>query len=373
MKKRLVVTMLCALTLGSISASLVSCGEQAETPVVLTGVAISNKEALQEKWKVGEDNRKISFAATPDGANVVDAINAGTVTIVSSDTAVLEVLSQYLLPVAPGTATVTISLKTTAADGSVETKVCDTVEITILPAEAIDLNVLSVSAVMEKTNTKKYSYIVKGKVSKWKDKNTDGTKYGNFYLQDLKDTSKEILVYGATASSSAYGYDEENEIYTFNNPKDYLTNPVTSSIAIGDTIYMQVFRCDYNGTLQLNGVVCDSIANILSYENTKANVYNVVGKLNKWKDTATDGGSYGNFYLQDLEDPSKEILVYGATATASALTYVDGAYKFTNPKDWLTNSWTSAVKVGDIVALKAFRCDYKGTVEINGLYLGSGE
>jgi hypothetical protein len=375
MKKRLVLTMLCALTLGSIGTSLVSCGGNTQTVVpAVTAATITNKDALQAKWKVGQDNRRVSLSATPDGSNIADSIADGSVKLESSDANIVAVLGQYLVPVGAGTATISVKVTTTDKDNKATTTTSDTVDITILAADTVDYNILNVSDVLEKDNNKKYAFSVVGKIQKWT-KGTDGSAYGNFYLEDLKDATKSIQVYGATASISALAYNSTDEVYKFTNPKDFLTNEVTKKLAVGDTVYCYVIRADYNGTKEVNAIVSNSVSEVMAYENSAATAYNVTGKLTSWKGTATDGGSYGNFNITDLTDSTKSILVYGATADPSALAYdtANSVYKFTNPKNWLTNDFTSKITIGDTLNLRVIRADFKGTLELVAIVLGSAK
>lgn len=96
-------------------------------------------------------------------------------------------------------------------------------------------------------------------------------------------------------------------------------------------------------------------------------IYTITGKVSGWR-SGNDGGDYGNFYLQDLENPEEEILVYGATSTEGTLTFGDnGKWTFSNPKDWKVNEDTSKILIGDTVTILATRCDYNGTKELNGI------
>lgn len=375
MKKRLVLATLCALTLGSVAFASTSCANNVVTTVKVENVTISNKTELLEEFKVGDENRRLNLVATPDGANLSEAINNGEVYLSSSDTKIAYVTGSYVIPVSEGKATISVNVKSTDSEGKEVVKVTDSVDITLLPKpEPIpaktEHGIVSVSQVLEKENNKETSYIVKGKISRWtKSTQTDGTAYGNFYLQDLTDTTKEIQVYGASASTSALSYDDEKGVYSFTNPKDFLTNTVTKDTKIGDVIYMQAIRADYKTTIEITGIIFDSVNNVMNYENAATTAYNVVGKVSNWKGTSTDGTKYGNLYLQDLTDSSKEILVYGATATASALAYDSKtkAYVFTNPKDFITDEFTKTIKLGDILTMKVIRADYGSTIEIVGV------
>ena len=93
-------------------------------------------------------------------------------------------------------------------------------------------------------------------------------------------------------------------------------------------------------------------------------LYELTGKITRWsnKNDGTpneNATKYGNFYLSD-DEGTTELLVYGATATASALVWssADGKYVFTNPQDFLTNEATKDLAIGDEVKIRLTRCDY---------------
>lgn len=101
----------------------------------------------------------------------------------------------------------------------------------------------------------KQLYQVTGVVSAWYSTNTNGTKYGNFYLQEPGNTSTSYLIYGATATASALVWNSGAGNYVFTNPQDFLTDTLTKDIAIGDTVTMKLTRCDYNSTPEAQGIV----------------------------------------------------------------------------------------------------------------------
>ena len=103
----------------------------------------------------------------------------------------------------------------------------------------------------------KQLYEIKGKVVAWKDDaSSDGTKYGNFYLED---ESGRVYIYGATATETALAWDGESAKYAFTNPQDFLTNEVTKDIALNSVLTMKVTRCDYKQgdkvTIEGTGIV----------------------------------------------------------------------------------------------------------------------
>lgn len=73
-------------------------------------------------------------------------------------------------------------------------------------------------------------------------------------VSDLEGLNK-IVVFGATATISALVWDSTNGKYTYTNKQDFLTNAVTKSINIGDTLELIVIRDSYNGNTQLNAIV----------------------------------------------------------------------------------------------------------------------
>lgn len=115
-------------------------------------------------------------------------------------------------------------------------------------------------------------------------------------------------------------------------------------------------------------VATKTLAEFIAAENTKAKAYYVTATVKYWKDAnATEADKYGNLVLTDGEN---ELTVYGATATATALAWDNSsAYAFDNPKDFLTNEVTKAIKLGDQVKMKMIRADYKGAVQGSGVIL----
>ena len=103
----------------------------------------------------------------------------------------------------------------------------------------------------------KQLYEIKGKVVAWKDDaSSDGTKYGNFYLED---ESGRVYIYGATETASALVWDGESAKYVFTNPQDFLTGELTKDIALNSVVTMKATRCDYkqgnNVTIEGTGIV----------------------------------------------------------------------------------------------------------------------
>ena len=100
-------------------------------------------------------------------------------------------------------------------------------------------------------------YTVSGKVAAFGNKltatDTVATKYGNIVLEDAE--GNKIVVYGATATETALTFDKVTGKYTYKNAQDFLTNELTATIAVGDTVELVVVKTSYNGAPQLNAIV----------------------------------------------------------------------------------------------------------------------
>ncbi|HIU71006.1 MAG TPA: Ig-like domain-containing protein [Candidatus Enterosoma merdigallinarum] len=96
--------------------------------------------------------------------------------------------------------------------------------------------------------------------------------------------------------------------------------------------------------------------------------YIVEGTVSKWQyDDRTDATKYGNFYIKD--SAGTEVLVYGATADATAMAFDSGTYKYTNRQDFLTNEFTKGVTINTKVRLAVLKTSYNGTVQFNAVVL----
>ena len=99
-------------------------------------------------------------------------------------------------------------------------------------------------------------------------------------------------------------------------------------------------------------------------DNMKA-AYTVTATVSKLgqKEDQTVAGAYGNLWVGE---GAEKILVYGATATKTALAWdkTTGKYVYTNAKDFDTNELTKDIKVGDKLQLLVVRSAYNGTPQL---------
>ncbi len=107
-----------------------------------------------------------------------------------------------------------------------------------------------------------------------------------------------------------------------------------------------------------------TLAQFIAGENTKAKAYNVTAEIKAFKNGATKD-KYGNM---TLTDGTNDLVVYGATMTATALAWNNAdAYVFTNPQDFMSNATSNALAIGDTITMKMIRCDYGATIEGQGV------
>lgn len=104
-------------------------------------------------------------------------------------------------------------------------------------------------------------------------------------------------------------------------------------------------------------VLTKTVAEVIELPASTEQLYSVTGTVANITNT-----TYGNF---DLVDGDSSIYVYGATTTASSLTFDNntGHYTFKNPQDFAK----AGIEAGDIITLTCFRLDYNTKKELNGV------
>ena len=244
----------------------------------------------------------------------------------------------------------------------------------------------SVAEVLEAQNTKEQAYVVRGKIKGFGSKGdqTAIDQFGNIILVDEEDATKEILVYGISATYTALSYDEATGEYKFSNPKDANTHANTKDLKVGDTISMVAIRSDYKDTKEIVGVL--AATNDTRIAPTKATlkevvegaplsatsatasgqyIYEVTATIKSWATNKPGATEYGDMVVTD--ESGLEVAVYGATAQDGKISYNyngSGKYSIGNPKDWLTNEVTKDLKVGDKITFTCVRSDYNGNIQI---------
>ncbi len=385
-KNRGVILLASALSLGVIGG-LVSCGEQPVETVdpwknfveddSITGLEVKNIADLQKTWKPGEADRTMTISVTPE-ANITKLINEKKIMAISSDTSVVNVLGNKLQAGKSGEATITVR----AGKQKVEFKITIATVKEYKPGDTETLaNIIDLPA------SSSMYYKTEGVILSWQ-KGSDGQSYGNFYVAtEWNKEATNILVYGATglAATDASGettvLSETDGTYSFNNPKDWLTNDATKGLKIGDKISFYCMRTDYNSTKELYAwgvtfvehqdfpatpepasVAVTSLSKVLEGDAGITATTKFTGKALLKSVTYT---AYGNLVLTDL-DGSNEVTSYGSSATPSAIIWdgVTEKYGYKNPKDFLTNDVTKDLVVGEEVEFEMIRADYNGNKQV---------
>ena len=356
-----------------------------EEPIIAT-VKITNKEALQAEWHVKDANRSIDLELDPK-TNILAALNDGTLVIESSDPSVVMISGKNAIAIAPGSATITV--KYYEATDSVDVTVADALSEPEYGQKTLS-EIMAVEDLVQ-SGSNWYGHeawltqVKVGVLGKNKDGSASADKYGNMYVTDPASNEAEpelIQVYGAGASFDALTYDPAGKIYKYSNKQTFLTDEKTKEIKVGDILDVLVIRADYNTTKEISMVIraingdltingertTDEVNATEDSANVRKQLISVTGKITGWAAGKEDGTKYGNFYLQTEESASDPVYVYGATASKDAISLnADGSLKFTNPKNFLENEGTKNLAIGDRVTLIGFRCDYNGTLELNGI------
>ena len=387
-----------ALSLG-VLGTVVSCNQKTENPgpvendpwkdfVVddtIASLTITNKDAIEAEWWVGEDDRTLELDLGKE-YNLASLIYGNKIMAVSSNPDVATVTGLKIQAVAEGTATIEVRAGEHKA----------TVTLTIKQDHLEVGGEYSLEQIVSIPNTKKKWFKSSAVITGWV-KGTDGQQYGNLYV--AKDWSKgatSYQIYGATGKTATEGgsyvdssnntvtvdkvLSEKDGVFTFNNPRDWLTNANTKDLKVGDKISFDCIRCDYNGVIELSlwnvkyvehkefetapepdPVAFTSLEQVLAGTKEENKAKKFVGKA---KIKGIKGDKYGNLWFEVPEsiaaDYKDGLIVYGSTATTTAITWdgVNEQYTFNNPKDYLTNDLTKNLVVGQEIDVELIRADF---------------
>ena len=364
---------------------LTSCGQQEEQPAEndyasVTAFAIDNKDdfdATKEgyAWYPEDADKEIKLSFTGEEVNVIKSFQRGILTSKSSNSAVASVINNYVAPVAPGEATITLTFKAGVKILTQEVKV------TVLQPVAQPKTKVATIKELKETNYDEWlaarpqqDYEVTGTVVDW-NKDSNPTKYGNFHLADEK--GNQILVYGATKSASALTFNK-NGTWTFSNPKNFLDKDGKAPCKIGDKVTLHTTLTAYKGNVQLNGVITkveegkeeggntevDPAVTEALKKATAISVKDLAAKKAAEKTTfytvtgvvteASSDDKYGNITILD-KATGDTLTSYGTAKDASAwsINAEDKTISFNNPKDFGTECLGKKFNVGDEVQFNA--------------------
>ncbi len=211
----------------------------------------------------------------------------------------------------------------------------------------------------------------------------DGADSYNYYVFDAFVTKKSGANYFLTATSGEAITDEKANTIEIYNAAAALDAKLTKNAKITVKMILKNYHGQVENLLALAAdditvlteggswdvvpepaVETRTLAQFIAGENTKAKAYNVTGEIKAFKNGSTKD-KYGNM---TLTDGTNDLIVYGATMTATALAWNDSdAYVFSNPQDFMTNTTSNALAVGDTITMKMIRCDYNTTIEGQGI------
>ena len=205
-------------------------------------------------------------------------------------------------------------------------------------------------------------YIVEGY---WRNKdgmNPEANTYGNGHLKD--EYGNEIIIYGFSSSSAVVSYDYATSQFTYKNDKSYL------GMGLNDGAYVKVamlYSPQYgNYSIYLMEIISNgeeqppqeypepgTIETTISYllnnkpAGEKEQIYIVTGTWATKDGIDPANNTYGRGNLHD--ENGNIIVVYSLGSSKEAcVTFVDGAYKYTYTKDFLSLNITdgTVVKLG---------------------------
>ena len=198
-------------------------------------------------------SQTLTVTSDPANLSVTWESSKTSVATINENTGVVNAVSN-------GTTTITATF---AGNNSYNAKTA-TLNLSVTVAEPSHVTGKTLAQIVEEAPAANSAiYEVSGYVTAWyftkngqqQVPNTDGTKYGNFYIADeAGDTAHQVLVYGASVEAECV-WDAVAGKYTFSNPMTFLTNETTKDFAIGLKITAEFMPLYYNNVLQLSGKI----------------------------------------------------------------------------------------------------------------------
>ncbi len=351
---------------GSLSES------QSQSEQVNYTVSISNKQALQAPdWHAKGDSRKVEIEVEPK-ANVAQLVREGVIQITSSDTEKLTITGQMANPVTQGQATITVTCGQSTDNVEVTIAEEEVAEVVNYGTEQQPLTISQVLTEVAKEKLENKSYSAQYFFAKAKLKGTITGNAENGHKFKLTDGTNDMEVSSAQVEEGKTAADYANgDIITLrayvraDNTKDvgYYFSYNNGGQSGKNAPQIIGYEQGQGGeTVPEPAVETKTLAEFIALPNSKAKAYKVSAEVK-----SLNGDKYGNM---TLTDGTNDLIIYGCTATATALAWNDAdSYVFNNPQDFLTNTVTSAIKRGDTLEMKLIRADYGDTIEASGIVL----
>lgn len=226
----------------------------------------------------------------------------------------------------------------------------------------------------------------------------DYTEVSNEAYKEVKILKMELdgnVFVGGTANLvlSVSGESTVNTDYTFTSSDETVATVseagVVTGIKAGTTTITATSKTDSTLTTTLDvevtaeasepAYLAKSVSEVLEveYDGSATQAYVVRGKIKGFGNSGTDSAmnKYGSMVITDETDTTKEILVYNLTEKVNALTFdtAKGTYSFKGANDGLSGDNIKNLQIGDTVSMVAIRADYKGTVELKGVFASAND
>ena len=276
-------------------------------------VSITNKQALQATWYVGDAARSVTLDLTPK-VNILDALADGTLKIESSNAEVVKATGASLSPVAKGTATITVTYH----------DVKDTVDVTI----------------GEATAKEKYGTVHAGTLEDPLD-NADAVKVG-LWAKENGDTKEDLFIKGVVDRF-------------YEAPEERADGAVSYFLKAGenDEVQFEIYRV-------LKKDAEGATSGLTYKEITVGSTVVVYGRITYYKNGNQPETSQGTtFFVSsdkgETEDPKVKEFESVAKVVEEGLTLADGAstYDFVKVTGYVvikdnTNYWLADEKKFDL-------------------------
>lgn len=347
-----------ALTLSGVAVlglvGLVGCGEKS-----VSAISISNKEELGKDWKYGEAARTLSFTFEGLEVDAATAIKEGSLKVVSSDAEVISVSGSTLTTTGVGSATITATYTNSGENG---TSVSDSVSLKVLASEA-EVTGLTVTNKLDLQ-------------AEWK-KGEDNRQLEFEFIgreinvgQAIKNGSLKITSDNAEVVSTIGSYISPVGVGSATITASYTNTKASGS----DRVVTDSFKVVVTENVSEQAAKVVTLKEFKEVENSTKEIYQVTAKIKGFGSKAasltenpSDAGQYGNFFLED--EDGETLQIYGSTCTNTALSFADGKWKFSNPKDFSSSEFCQSLEVGDEVTMFLIRCDYNGAIEGCGRFV----
>lgn len=201
--------------------------------------------------------------------------------------------------------------------------------------------------------------------------NYNGTHHSiTYWISDDGTQSNELEVYGGKGLNNANFNSREDilvgaAVVVYGNIKKY-----NSTYEYEENNYMTYYNADGIDIPDYTpepAITTRTLAEFIGGNNTKAVAYLVTAQIKNFKNGSTKD-EYGNM---TLTDGTNDLIIYGSTMHTSALVWdsIAGEYTFSNPKKFMTDTYTNNLAVGNTITMILIRCDYGTTVEGCGVII----